>query len=78
MVKGNFDANYFELLDFHYLAKIGDFKVDCLVLTLFLAPNLSSAAHTFGSKINEFERKKLEKIKKIQKPKNCRQLEGES
>ena len=29
---------------------------------------------TFGSKINEFERKKSEKTKKFQKPKSCRQL----
>jgi hypothetical protein len=28
----------------------------------------------FGSKINKFERKKLEKTKKFQKPKSCRQL----
>jgi hypothetical protein len=29
---------------------------------------------TLGSKINEFEQKKLEKNKKFQKPKSCRQL----
>ena len=29
---------------------------------------------TFGLKINEFDWKKLEKAKKFQKPKSCRQL----
>ena len=62
------------------------FKVDCFVLELFLAPNLRSEAQielkkhpcivfpTFGSKINEFERKKLEINEKIQRPISCMQL----
>ena len=52
-----------------YLAKIRVFKVDYFILPLFLGPNLSSVSQnewkkhpyiffTFGSKINEFERKK--------------------
>jgi hypothetical protein len=61
------------------LTKIRVFKVDCIVLTLFLAPNLRSVAQiewkkhtyiffsTFGSKISKFERKKSEKNKKIPK-----------
>jgi hypothetical protein len=68
MLKGNFDTNYFKLL---MILRV--FKVDCHILTLFLAPNLKSVAQiewkkipiyifsTFGSKINEFERKKVHK-----------------
>ena len=56
-------------------AKIRVFKVDNFVLPLILAPKLRSVAQididiyffTFGSKINEFERKKLGKNEKIAK-----------
>ena len=53
------------------------FKVDYFILPLFLVPKLSSVAQnewkktlffsTFGSKINEFDRKKSEKNEKISK-----------
>ena len=55
------------------------FKVDYFIFTLFLVPKLRSVAQnewkkhpyifffTFGSKINEFERKKSEKNEKIPK-----------
>ena len=58
------------------LAKIRLFKVDYFILPLFLGPKLRSVAQnelkkhpyiffsTFGSKINEFERKKSEKNSK--------------
>ena len=61
------------------LAKIRAFKVDYFILPLFLVPKLRSVAQnewkkhpyiyfsTFGSKINEFERKKSEKNEKIPK-----------
>ena len=66
--------------------KIRVCKVDFFIVPLFLMPKLKSVAQnkwkktpiyifsTFGSKINEFERKKWEKTKKFQKPKSCRQL----
>ena len=58
------------------LAKIRVFKVDYFILSFFLVPKLRSVAQneckkniyifsTFGSKRNEFERKKSEKIGKI-------------
>jgi hypothetical protein len=61
------------------LAKIRVFKVDYLILPLFLLPKVRSVAQnewkktpiyifsTFGSKINKFERKKSEKNKKRSK-----------
>jgi hypothetical protein len=61
------------------LAKIRVFKVDYFSLPLFWVPKLRLVAQnewkkhpyiifsTFGSKINEFVRKKSEKTKKIQK-----------
>jgi hypothetical protein len=52
------------------LEKIRVFKIDYFVLTLVLAPNLRSMAQIFshfGSKINEFERKKSEIRGKISK-----------
>ena len=60
-------------------AKISVFKVDNFVLSIFLVPKLRSVAQiewkkhpylffsTFGSKINEFGRKKSEKNEKIPK-----------
>ena len=39
MLKGNFDTNYFDPL---MILRV--FKVDCLVITLFLASNLKSVA----------------------------------
>ena len=61
-------------------AKIRVFKVDYFILPLFLVPKLRSVAQNewkkhpyiyvfsiFGSKINEFERKKSEKNEKIPK-----------
>ena len=53
--------------DFQLLTKIRVFKIDCLVLTIFLVPNLSSVAQIFGSKINKFEQKKSEKNKQNSK-----------
>ena len=56
-------------------------KVDSFICPLFLDPELRLVEKTpicifstFGSKINEFERKKLVKNKKFQKPKSLRQL----
>jgi hypothetical protein len=45
MLKGNFDTNYFELL---MILRV--FKVDCLVLTLFLVPNLRLVAKIMWKK----------------------------
>ena len=74
------DLVYFELLLVlsSTFAKIRVFKVDNFVLPLILAPKLRSVAQiewkkhpyifsTFGSNINEFDRKKSEKNGKIQK-----------
>jgi hypothetical protein len=58
-----------------HLAKIRVFKVDYFILSVFLLPKLRSVAQnewkkhpyiffsTFGSKINEFERKNFQKPK---------------
>ena len=62
-----------------YLAKIRVFKVDYFIRPLFLVPKSRSFAQnewrkhlyiyfsTFGSKLNEFEQKELEKTKKNSK-----------